>query len=140
MKFDERGFELPDNTPVAIPVGATEPESLEQLMARMIQRELSQMSASVGGETFEESNDFEIEETEPEFGMTQHEVVGLEEEVPIGRENGAEPDGDAGANGREAASGAVEDVKRPTAGSAGDAADGGAGAVASAPGESRTAK
>lgn len=75
MKFDERGRELPDATPVALPLGAKRPESLTQQIRRMIRTEMSGQAAADGNETFEEANDFDVQEDDAELGVTQYELM-----------------------------------------------------------------
>lgn len=62
-QLDEQGREVPDPQPIAIPAGFREPETLEQRIRRLVRSE--QFSASMdsqGFETFEESEDFEIDD------------------------------------------------------------------------------
>lgn len=65
-KLNDKGHEILDNTPVAIPVGWKRPESLQEQMRRMIRTELSQAAANEGFETFEESEDFDVEDDAPD--------------------------------------------------------------------------
>lgn len=55
------GVERLDNTPVAVPVGAAPPTLREQVRA-LVRDELSAVAARDGFETFEESDDFEVDE------------------------------------------------------------------------------
>lgn len=60
-RLTKDGREILDPTPINIPVGYRQPETLEQKIARMVAIErLSQESAANGGETFEESLDFDV--------------------------------------------------------------------------------
>lgn len=59
-RLNEKGDEVPDPRPVALPLGYSHPEPLEVRMARMIRQELSQEAARRGAETFEEANDFDV--------------------------------------------------------------------------------
>lgn len=56
-----RSVEEIDRTPVEIPVGMGVPETLEQKMVRFLGQH-QRLAARQGFETFEEANDFEIEE------------------------------------------------------------------------------
>lgn len=63
LKFlDEQGREIPDPKPVAIPAGFRVPESLEARIARLIRKDISDKAAMQGMETFEEAEDFDIED------------------------------------------------------------------------------
>lgn len=69
-----------DQTPVEIPVGVIRPESLESIMARMINERFSQMAEENGMETFEEADDFDIDD---ELPKTPYEMVDLDPEEPF---------------------------------------------------------
>lgn len=71
MRYNERGEELPDPTPVEVPAGMRVPESLEAMIARMVRGKVSELAAREGMETFEEANDFEIEDDDEP--LTAHE-------------------------------------------------------------------
>lgn len=73
--YDAHGREMPDPTPVAMPVGFQRPESLVDLMKRLIRTEVSQTAHDAGTETFEEANDFEVPEDTVEDTATQYEAM-----------------------------------------------------------------
>lgn len=60
--FDEHGREILDPTPLALPVGFKRPETLEAQIQRLIKGRMSQAAAEAGYETFEDAEDFEIDE------------------------------------------------------------------------------
>lgn len=63
FKFlDKDGNEVPDPTPVSIPAGFKVPESLSDQIRRLIRTSLSQQADDQGMETFDESEDFEIDD------------------------------------------------------------------------------
>lgn len=62
MKFDERGRELPDPTPVSVPSGWARPPSIQDLMRQFIRQEFSRQALQDEQETFEEADDFEVDE------------------------------------------------------------------------------
>lgn len=67
MRYNERGEELPDPTPLELPVGFTRPPTLDELVARLVvdpamQRELK----DAGFETEEEANDFDVPDEMPD--------------------------------------------------------------------------
>lgn len=54
-----------DPRPVAIPAGMKKPETAEERMRRMIRNELSMAAGRDGEETFEEANDFDVDDDDP---------------------------------------------------------------------------
>lgn len=59
-KFDERGREILDDKPAALPVGFQRPPSLQDQIRSLVRNELSRRASDQGFETFEESDDFEV--------------------------------------------------------------------------------
>jgi len=80
VRFDEKGREIPDPTPMAhhMPAGAYAPESLQSMMRRMIRETLSAQAAAEGEETFEEANDFDLEDEDFDDPLTAYETMGAE--------------------------------------------------------------
>lgn len=62
--FDKEGREHPDPTPVAMPIGFEKPESLEEKIRRLTRNEAAIMAQARGQETFEEADDFDVEDDE----------------------------------------------------------------------------
>lgn len=62
-KYNDKNEEIPDNTPVELPIGYKKPESLQDMIARMINVH-SQIQERAGNETFEEADDFDVDEEE----------------------------------------------------------------------------
>lgn len=62
MKLDEKGREILSSKPLRIPVGFEEPEPLADMVRRLIRTNASVVAAEAGMETFEEANDFDIED------------------------------------------------------------------------------
>lgn len=60
MKFDDYGRELPDDTPIEIPLRFKRVANLTDRIRETIREELSRAAQSQGFETFEEQDDFEI--------------------------------------------------------------------------------
>lgn len=58
--LDDRGHEVLDATPVAMPVGWSRPPSLQDQVRRFVRQELSRQAAEAGMETFEEADDFDV--------------------------------------------------------------------------------
>lgn len=96
-KFDKQGRELPDDTPVAIPLGAKRPESLTEMMRRMIREDMSRAALDSGAESFDEANDFDVEEPDAELFATEYEVMDVDGEVlPVAQTKQKERDTPAG--------------------------------------------
>lgn len=72
MRYNEKGEELPDGTPVEVPVNLKRPPPLHEMIKAFVRRELSAQADANGQETFEEANDFG-EEDEEELPMTPYE-------------------------------------------------------------------
>lgn len=64
-QLNEKGHEVLDPTPIAIPVGFKLPESMTDMVRRFVRHELSRQADEKGFETFEESDDFDIEDDPP---------------------------------------------------------------------------
>lgn len=81
------GREIVDPTPVEWPLGVTVPESLEQKIARMVRTGVSQFASEQGAETFEEADDFDVEDSEAlpnsshELGDDQERIMADQEAV-----------------------------------------------------------
>lgn len=77
-KFDAEGRELPDPTPLEVPAGQRRPETIQQMMQRLIRQDVSRAAQEHGAESFEEANDFDVDDDDMEVRATHHE---LHEEV-----------------------------------------------------------
>lgn len=61
--LDEHGHEVPDPSPLEIPSGFKRPDTLADQVARLVRsHRLAEAAAAAGAETFEESEDFEIDD------------------------------------------------------------------------------
>jgi len=58
--LDEKGWEVPDPTPLARAVRFQRPPTLQEQIRAMIRTHLSSQAQSQGLETWEEANDFEV--------------------------------------------------------------------------------
>lgn len=67
-------FEYPDPVPLAPPVNLRVPSGMRQLVQEMIRQEMSQLAELHEMETFEEADDFEIED-DPLDPLTPYEKV-----------------------------------------------------------------
>lgn len=78
-QYNAKHEEVPDPTPVEMPVGYERPESLQDMIARMI-RTTSMLAAKSGQfETFEEADDFD--DTDDEV-KSPYQMTDMEEEEP----------------------------------------------------------
>lgn len=67
MENDNRKrLEYPDPNPLEWPAHMRRPESLQDMIKRMVRSQLSQAAQDEGYESFEEADDFEIDEMEPD--------------------------------------------------------------------------
>lgn len=60
--LNARGHEVGDPDPVEIPAGFRRPETLAEQVKRLIRTSLSEHAAASGMETFEEAEDFDVED------------------------------------------------------------------------------
>lgn len=58
---EDKRLEIPDPTPVEMPLGYERPESLQSMIARMV-RTFSDQAQKEGAESFEEADDFDIDD------------------------------------------------------------------------------
>lgn len=65
-KYDEFGRELPDPTPLSIPSGFRKPLSIHEQIKRFVREELSQVAEDHKAESFEEADDFDVEDEDPD--------------------------------------------------------------------------
>lgn len=70
----------PDTTPVEVPLSLQGSDSEAMKIARAVSLEFSKQADNVGAETFEESNDFEIDDDEDIFPTSQFEIQEMAEE------------------------------------------------------------
>lgn len=62
-RLDSQGREVPDDTPVAMPAGFKHPEDLQTIIRRLIRsEEWQKMAESNEMDTFEEAEDFDIDD------------------------------------------------------------------------------
>lgn len=75
MALNERGHEVPDPTPLAVPVGFRHPPSMQEMIKQYIRRELSEQASQAGAETLEEANDFDIPDGPPDpYSKWEHDL------------------------------------------------------------------
>lgn len=82
MHTPDGKFEVPDQTPVEMPLGYERPESLESMIARMV-RNFSAQAQAHGDETFEEADDFDMND-DSEL-VSPYQLTDMQEEHPYER-------------------------------------------------------
>lgn len=60
--FDEYGRELPDPIPAALPIGFKRQPTLQETIKRLVRSEISREADENGQETFDEADDFEVDD------------------------------------------------------------------------------
>jgi len=87
----EDGKEIPDPRPMEISPRMERPLTLQEQIDRVLRQRVSREAANQGHETFEEANDFDVEEIfdSPSF-MSNYEIV--EDEIPIMEPENLKPD------------------------------------------------
>lgn len=83
MEFDELGREIPDPRPLEIPAGFKKPESITDIIQRLVRTQLSQRAQEEGNETWEEANDFDMDDDDPDSLFTPYELQEMQEERPL---------------------------------------------------------
>lgn len=63
-RINEKGQEVPDPTPVELPIGYKHPKTLDERIMAMVRNELSSLAEKQGFESWEEANDFDMEDDE----------------------------------------------------------------------------
>lgn len=81
IKYIPDGKEHLDLTPLEIPIGFQQPPSLQDEMRRFIREEFGRVAESSEQETFEEADDFDIDEDPDPFSA--YEMVDMIEEEPL---------------------------------------------------------
>lgn len=80
--FDAEGREVLDTTPVEMPLNYRHPPSMAEMIRTAIRQEMSQQAAASGMESFEEADDFVVDE-EDEF-VSPYQLTEMQEEIPSG--------------------------------------------------------
>lgn len=72
-KFTKEGYEIPDCTPMEIPVGHHIPKNWQTGITDLIRKALNEKAEESGHESFEEANDFDCPEEDEELARTPYE-------------------------------------------------------------------
>lgn len=82
-RLNAEGHETLDPRPVEIPAGFKRPDTLAEQVQRLVRNEFSEMASAQGFETFEEADDFDVEDDDEIDVNTPFEV---EFDPVLGRE------------------------------------------------------
>lgn len=62
LRLDKEGREIPDPTPVELPVGFKRQETVAQMVARLVRKDVSEYAARHDMETFADADDFDLDD------------------------------------------------------------------------------
>lgn len=86
--FTARGAEILDTTPMELPLGYKPQESMDEKLRRIVREEVSDAASRHGLETFEEADDFVVDDAD-DFLPSQYQLTDMQEErmlVPRSKE------------------------------------------------------
>lgn len=89
MEYNSKHEEIPDKKPIALPLGYRAPEPLANMIARLIRVESLKAEAE-GMESFEESDDFDIEDDDQL--VSPYQMTQMQEEHPYVRTQQSGPE------------------------------------------------
>lgn len=81
MPFDEFGREIPDPTPIEVPLKFQRPPTLQEQIRQMIRSESLRATLSEEAESFEEADDFDIDDEEDDI-LSPYEIEEWREMTP----------------------------------------------------------
>lgn len=116
--LDKAGNEVGDPVPMAPPLHMTRPLSLSEQIKQMVRRELSEVAHNQGFETFEESDDFDIDD-DPLDPQTPYEAVfdppppAADEELKDASASSVERRNEPVGDGSRKSGAVVEDKSKP---------------------------
>lgn len=71
--LDKNGHEIPDPTPLSLPLHFKRPETLAEQVQRLVRTHVSAAAAAAGAETFEEAEDFDVgDDIDPTSPYEEH--------------------------------------------------------------------
>lgn len=85
VQFNDRGEEIPDPTPVEVPLKFRNSVSEHERIMSIVRNELSKAVAERGAETFEEADDFDCEEDDADLPYSPHELTPMHEDAKFMR-------------------------------------------------------
>lgn len=90
MNYNARGEELPDDTPLELPLRFKRPPSLQDQIKAMVRSVLSQAAADQGMESFEEADDFDVSD---DIDLrSHHELTPMQEEARYAKQDASDLD------------------------------------------------
>lgn len=90
MNYNARGEELPDDTPLELPLKFRRPPSLQEQIKAMVRSELSQAASDHGMESFEEADDFDVAD---DIDLrSHHELTPMQEEARYAKQDASDLD------------------------------------------------
>lgn len=112
MALNEKGHEVLDDTPVAMPVGFKRPQSMTDMIRQYVRTELSKQASEQGNETWEEADDFDVgDDYDPkspweltfdqEMAISQQKAMTQEKPAETSHSDVSESKPDSGAQGQE---------------------------------------
>ena len=69
--YNEKGEEIPDPTPLEVPIGCGRPDTFEDIR-KMLRREVMDELNQLGVETFDEADDFDMEDEDMSSPWEEH--------------------------------------------------------------------
>lgn len=137
VKHTDDGYELPDPTPIEVPLRYRRAPSLDERIKRLLVGELSRRAEARGDETFEQANDFDVDEAERDGFLSPYQVATMAREAGHGE---ADDDGrgEVGSSAGAPGGGSTAAAVQPPGGTGsstdgqrvGGSVPGGSGAVA----------
>lgn len=85
VQFNDRGEEIPDPTPVEVPLKFRNNVSEHERIMNIVRGELSRAAEAAGSESFEEADDFDCEEDDADLPYSPHELTPMQEDVKFKR-------------------------------------------------------
>lgn len=81
MKYDKNNCEIPDPTPIEVPIGYSHPETLQDMIARFCAAtDFRKQLEAQGADTIEEAEDLDISD-EVDL-VSEHELIPMIDEFP----------------------------------------------------------
>lgn len=111
MRFDELGRELPDPTPIEVPLGMRRPETIQQMMARLVSSEISRSAEKAGFESHKDAFDFDVDDDD-ELPFTGHELLAMKPEYTDEQGGDADDDSGDGEDGEDESGRSESDSRR----------------------------
>ena len=81
-----------DVTPVEVPLEYRHPPTIKEELQRYVRYEISRLGEKEGFETFEEADDFEMDDVEEPDWESEFEVVDMEDELPVSLDGAPSPE------------------------------------------------